>query len=102
MMSCLSVRFSLECKGILRSFPNYALRNISPQKPWNGTVYSTSKFVLSDKQQNQQQLAKPKLAERLVDGCPKPMQPYLRLMRIDRPIGMNSPFFKYKTFHKSN
>lgn len=29
----------------------------------------------------------PRLSERIVNSCPLPMQPYLRLMRAERPIG---------------
>jgi hypothetical protein len=91
-MFCFA-RFSSECKGILYSSPVYTLTRNFPRRPWNGTVYSTSKFVHSDKQHNEkQQFVKIRLAEKLVDSCPKQIQPYLKLMRIDRPIGPNSYF----------
>ncbi|XP_057375065.1 4-hydroxybenzoate polyprenyltransferase, mitochondrial-like [Daphnia carinata] len=86
MMSCIFVRYSLEYRGILRVLPNSSLKTAFLKKPWDGTVFSTSKFVQTEKEHNAK-LVKLTLAERLVNGSPKEMQPYLRLMRIDRPIG---------------
>lgn len=66
--------------------PNSPLKTRFIRKPWNGAVFSTSKFVQTEKEHNTK-FVKSTLAERLVNGSPKEMQPYLKLIRMDRPIG---------------
>lgn len=96
-MTCISMRFFAEPRQmqIYNRFqslgPNFLVRRLKER------VFSTSKYVLIDHEQ-QKHLNKPKLAERLVESSPKQIQPYLKLMRMDRPIGepLFSIFFTIK------
>ena len=47
--------------------------------PWKNCALTTGIRLISVKPAT--------TAEKFVDNCPKPVQPYLKLMRIDKPIG---------------
>ena len=82
-IKCL--KSSVLCKAV-----NYhqALRTTSPC--WN-IVFSTSRSIVqnerSAKHETKSIHPSMSMAENLVNKCPQNMQPYLKLMRVDRPIG---------------
>lgn len=86
MMTCNSIRFLAEPRRIYCRFQPSSLGHNILVRHLKERVFSTSKYVLVDQEQ-QKCLNKPKLAERLVESSPKQIQPYLKLMRMDRPIG---------------
>ncbi|KAJ8938500.1 hypothetical protein NQ318_005164 [Aromia moschata] len=59
----------------------------SPSRLKIASSLGNQPFATSIAKDDEKQHPKQSLAARLVEGAPKPVQPYLKLMRLDKPIG---------------